>query len=127
MYVVIYFYSSYVMYVDCRLRRTLLKVVYDYFSLRLTDRRAWFCMMGPVGRELAAGAESMTTILNDQTAFSVFVYVAKKHGLTAQMLVSASDIMFGERNRKQKAKLPTLYHVPLVLVLVRVDGQMAGR
>ena len=115
------------MYVDCRLHATLLKVVYDYLSLRLTHRRAWFCMMGPVGRELAAGAESMTTILNDPTAFNVFVYVAKKHGLTAQMLVSASDIMFGERNRKQKAKHPTLYHVPLVLVLVRVDGQMAGR
>ena len=111
------------MYVDCRLHATLLKVVYDYLSLRLTHRRAWFCMMGPVGRELAAGAESMTTILNDQTAFSVFVYVAKKHGLTAQMLVSASAVMFiGDNNT-----YPTQYHVPLILVLVRVDGQMAGR
>ena len=115
------------MYVDCRLHATLLKVVYDYLSLRLTHRRAWFCMMGPVGRELAAGAESMTTILNDPTAFNVFVYVAKKHGLTAQMLVSASDIMFGEHNKCDNKKHPTLYHVPLVLVLVRVDGQMAGR
>ena len=117
------------MYVDCRLHATLLKVVYDYLSLRLTHRRAWFCMMGPVGRELAAGAESMTTILNDPTAFNVFVYVAKKHGLTAQMLVSASDIMFGDTKSIAgcNKKHPTLYHVPLVLVLVRVDGQMAGR
>ena len=79
-------------------------------------------MMGPLGRELAAGAESMTTILNDQTAFSVFVYVAKKHGLTAQMLISASAATFRGGNKTY----PKLYHVPLILQLVRVDEQMAG-